>query len=46
MIDLVARLGLAARVTHTIERLLRRPATPLAVYVHDRRARWETRTAG
>ena len=46
MIDLVARLGLAARVTHTIERLLRRPATPLAVYVHDRRTRWETRTAG
>lgn len=40
LIDLVARLGLAARVTDTLPRLLGRPATPLATYLHDRRDRW------
>ena len=46
VIDLTTRLGLAARVTDTVERLLRRPATPLAVYVHDRRDRWDPRAGG
>ncbi len=40
VIDLVARAGLAARVTDTVERLLGRPATPLTTYLHDRRAAW------
>lgn len=40
VINLVARLGLAARVTDTTERLLGRPATALATYLHDRRDRW------
>jgi uncharacterized protein YbjT (DUF2867 family) len=40
VINLVARLGLAARVTDTTQRLLDRPATALATYLHDRRDRW------
>jgi uncharacterized protein YbjT (DUF2867 family) len=40
VINVVARLGLAARVTDTTERLLGRPATALATYLHDRRDRW------
>jgi uncharacterized protein YbjT (DUF2867 family) len=40
VIDTVARLGLAARVTPAIEQLLHRPATPLTRYVHDRREAW------
>lgn len=40
VIDTVARLGLAARVTDTVERLLHRQAIPLAQYVHDRRELW------
>jgi len=40
VINLVARLGLAARVTDTLGRLLGRPTTTLATYLHDRRDRW------
>lgn len=40
VINVVARLGLAARVTDTVEQLLGRPAAPLATYLHDRRGRW------
>lgn len=42
MIDIVARVGLAARVTGTIERLLGRPAGPFARYLHDHRRFWVT----
>ncbi len=40
VINLVARLGLAARVTDTLGRLLGRLPTTLATYLHDRRDRW------
>ena len=40
VINLVARLGFAAQVTDTLGRLLGRPPTPLATYLHDRRGRW------
>ena len=40
VIDLVARLGLAGRVTDTLGQLLGRPPTTLATYLHDRRDRW------
>lgn len=42
LISLVARLGLAARVTDTVERLLQRPATSLSSYLHDQRDSWST----
>ncbi|MBC8090674.1 MAG: hypothetical protein H7Y15_01790 [Pseudonocardia sp.] len=42
VINLVARLGLAARVTDTLGQLLGRPPTALAGYLHDRRDRWAT----
>ncbi len=42
VINLVARLGLAARVTGTLEQVLGRPPTSLATYLHDRRDRWAT----
>jgi len=41
LINLIARVGLAAGVTDTVERLLGRPATPLATYLHDLRHCWE-----
>lgn len=40
VINLVARLGLAGRVTDTLGRLLGRPPTTLTTYLHDRRACW------
>jgi len=40
LISVVARLGLAARVTGTVERLLGRSPTPLATYLHDQRECW------
>lgn len=40
VINLVARLGLAGRVTDTLGRLLGRPPTTLATYLHDRRDCW------
>jgi len=40
VINVVARLGLAGRVTDTVEQLLGRPPTALATYLHDRRDRW------
>lgn len=40
VIDLVARLGLAATVSDTLGGLLERPPTPLATYLHDRRTCW------
>lgn len=42
VIDVVARVGLAARVTDTTSTVLGRPATPLATYLHDRRDSWLT----
>ena len=40
VINLVTRLGPAARVTDKLGRLLGRPTTTLATYLHDRRDRW------
>lgn len=40
VINIVARAGLAARTTDTVARLLGRPATPMATYIHDRRRCW------
>ncbi len=40
VINMVARLGLAATVTDTVPRLLGRPATPLATFVADHVASW------
>lgn len=40
VINVVARLGLAARVDDTLPRLLGRPATPLSQYVLDHRKLW------
>lgn len=42
LISLVARLGFAAKVTDTVERLLQRPATSLSTYLHDQRNNWAT----
>jgi uncharacterized protein YbjT (DUF2867 family) len=40
LINVVARLGLAARVDDTLPRLLERPAGTLAQYIADHRALW------
>ncbi len=40
LINLIARVGLAAHITDTVPRLLGRPATPLATYLHDHRRYW------
>ncbi len=40
LISLVARAGLAARITGTVEELLGRPPTPLAAYIRDQRGCW------
>lgn len=40
LINVIARLGPAARVTGTVEQLLGRPATPLATYLRDHRDAW------
>jgi uncharacterized protein YbjT (DUF2867 family) len=40
LINVVARLGLAARVNDTIRTLLGRPPTTLAAYISDHRALW------
>lgn len=47
VINAIARLRLAARVTDTVPRLLARPATPLATFIDDHAAQWRrpTRTA-
>ena len=42
LINLIARVGLAAQVTDTVETLLGRPATTLAAYLHDHRDSWVT----
>ena len=39
-IDVTTRLGLAAKVTDGVARVLGRPATPLAQFVHDHRDAW------
>lgn len=43
LIHLIARVGLAGKVTDTLPELLGRPATPLAVYLHDQRDTWTSR---
>ncbi len=40
VIDLTTRLGLARRMTQEIPRILGRPATTLAEFVHDHRDAW------
>ena len=40
LINLIARLGLAAEVNDTMQKLLGRPPTPLATYLHDYRDAW------
>jgi uncharacterized protein YbjT (DUF2867 family) len=40
LINVIARLGLAAKVNDTMPRLLGRPPTPLATYLHDHRDAW------
>lgn len=45
LINLIARVDLAAGVTDTLARLLGRPPTPLSAYLHDRRACWSERPA-
>ena len=40
LINLVARVGLAAKVTGTVGKLLGRSPTRLATYVHDQRGCW------
>lgn len=40
VINAVARLRLAARITDTVPRLLARPATPLATFIDDHAAQW------
>jgi len=41
LINVIARLGLAARVDGTLERLLGRPPTPLKQYIEDSVALWQ-----
>jgi uncharacterized protein YbjT (DUF2867 family) len=40
VIDLTTRLGLAAKITQDIPRILGRPATTLAQFIHDHRSAW------
>ena len=40
LINIIARLGLAAGTTTTVQTLLRRPPTTLADYVHEHRDTW------
>lgn len=40
LINVLARVGLAGKVTDTVAQLLGRPATSLATYLHDLRDEW------
>lgn len=46
LIHLIARVGLARRVTTTLPALLDRPATPLGTYIHDSRDHWTSARPG